>query len=41
VEVCPFGVLEIKNGKVIVKYPEKCKKMRGLVCMLVQMKQLK
>jgi len=26
VEVCPFGVLEIKNGKAIVKHPEKCKK---------------
>jgi len=26
VDVCPFGVLEIKNGKAIVKHPEKCKK---------------
>jgi len=26
VDVCPFGVLEIKNGKAIIKHPEKCKK---------------
>ena len=26
VEVCPFGVLEIKNGKAVVKDLENCKK---------------
>ncbi len=31
VEVCPFGVLEIKNGKAVVKYLEKCKKCGACV----------
>ena len=26
VEVCPFGVLEIKNGKAVVKNFKNCKK---------------
>jgi len=26
IEVCPFGVLEIENGKVVVKHLEKCQK---------------
>jgi len=25
IEVCPFGVLEIRNGEAIVVAPEKCK----------------
>ena len=31
VEACPFGVLEIKNGKVIITHPEKCKKCEACV----------
>ena len=26
IEVCPFGVFELKNGKVVVAHPEKCVK---------------
>ena len=25
IEVCPFDVLELKNGKVIIKNPENCR----------------
>jgi len=31
IDVCPFGVLEIKEGKAIVKCPEKCKKCGACV----------
>ncbi len=31
VEVCPFGVLEIKNSKAVVKHPEKCRKCGACV----------
>jgi len=25
VDACPFGVLELQEGKAIIKHPEKCK----------------
>ncbi len=28
-EVCPFAVLEIKDGKAVVKHPGKCRKCRA------------
>ena len=31
VEVCPFDVLEIKDGKAAVKNPEKCRKCRAYI----------
>jgi len=32
VEVCPFGVFEIKeNGEIVVAHPERCKKCEACV----------
>jgi len=31
VEACPFGVLEIKEGKAVVANPEKCQKCAACV----------
>jgi adenylylsulfate reductase, subunit B len=30
-EVCPFGVLEIENGKAVVKHPENCRRCGACV----------
>ena len=32
VDACPFGVLEIKNGKAVVKDSENCKGCGACVC---------
>jgi len=31
VDACPFGVLGMENGKVVVKHPEKCKRCGACV----------